>query len=193
MQRSELAETAITPSGGIVDIAVSISDIEKRMDTYQELLKKLLTEADVVDIQGKKYVKKSGWLKLAVAFNLSIKVVDERKWVDPNDDTKYAYHITVQCLAGNGRIVEELGTCDSTEKTGQPEHVIRTMAKTRATSRAIAAMIGASESSAEDMEAVRDTVAQGTMRACTCRAKSLKPDCAPNSRECKRCGGKDLD
>jgi len=194
MQRSDLAQKeAITPAtNSIVEIAASIEDIKKRMDTYQQLLKQLLTEDDTADIQGKKYIKKAGWLKLAVAFNLSTKVIEERKEVDPNDPTKYAYHVTVECLAGNGRTVEELGTCDSTEKADQAEHVIRTMAKTRATSRAIAAMIGASESSAEDMDAVQQPISKDAKRACTCTQKGLKSDCEKNSRNCKRCGGVDL-
>ena len=179
--------TQIAPAG-IVDVAVSVAELEKRMSTYQELLKKLLIKDDIAEIQGKNYIKKAGWLKLAVAFNLSTKVIEERKEVNPDDHTKYAYHITVQCLAGNGRTVEELGTCDSDEKPGQPEHVIRTMAKTRATSRAIASMIGASESSAEDMEAVKDQVPPGAKRACKC----AKPNCEANSRNCKTCGGVDL-
>lgn len=184
-------QSQIVPAG-IVDIAVSIAELEKRMSTYQELLKKLLTKDDVAEIAGKNYIKKAGWLKLAVAFNLSTKVIEERKEVNPADPTKYAYHITVQCLAGNGRTVEELGTCDSEEKEDEAEHVIRTMAKTRATSRAIAAMIGASESSAEDMEAVKGQVPEGTKHACTCPGKGLKADCEANSRKCKRCGGMDL-
>jgi len=73
----------------------------------------------------------------------------------------HAYHITVSCLAGNGRIIEELGSCDNIEKPQAAEHVIRSMAITRAKSRAISSMIGASESSAEEMELVKN-VTQST-------------------------------
>jgi hypothetical protein len=181
-------ETQIIPTNaGIVDVAVTIAELEKRMRTYQELLKKLLIEDDYATINNKKCIKKSGWLKLAVAFNLSTKLIEERKQVDEATGD-YAYHCTVQCRAGNGRTVEEIGSCDSTEKAGKPEHVIRAMAKTRATSRAIAAMIGASESSAEEMEAAESTIPQNAKRACKCDDPTKRANPA-NGSTCPVCKG----
>ncbi len=168
---------------GIVQAAASVEELKAAMEIYQKLVKELLTETDLATIKDKKYIKKSGWLKLAKAFNLSIKVIGERK--EMLEPTGYAYHITVSCIAPNGREVEEMGSCDTIEKSEESEHVIRTMGKTRATSRAIAAMIGAEDSPAEDMEAVKSD----SPHACKCKGGST---CEKNSRTCKKCGGKDL-
>ncbi len=189
MQRNEDTTDAskeLVPiqESGIVQAAASVEELKAAMEIYQKLLKELLDETDVVAIKEKKYIKKSGWLKLAKAFNLSIKVIDERKEIFENPKG-YAYHITVRCIAPNGREVEDLGSCDTSEKTEDSEHVIRTMAKTRATSRVIAAMIGASESPAEDMEAAKSD----SHHACKCKGGST---CEKNSRTCTKCGGKDL-
>lgn len=145
----------ISKENKFLQLPASVSEIITAMETYQDLLKKLLIDEDYALILNKKCIKKSGWLKLALAFNLSIKITDEKKEIDPQDSSHFAYHITVECIAPNGRTTSELGTCDTNEKK-ESEHVIRSMAMTRAKSRAIASMIGASESSAEEMEAVKD-------------------------------------
>lgn len=146
----------VSKENKFLQLPASVSEIITAMETYQDLLKKLLIDEDYAVILNKKCIKKSGWLKLALAFNLSIKITGEKKEIDPVDSSHYSYHITVECIAPNGRTTSELGTCDTNEKK-ESEHVIRSMAMTRAKSRAIASMIGASESSAEEMEAVKDT------------------------------------
>ncbi len=146
----------VSKENKFLQLPASVDDIIGAMKTYQELLKQLLTDNDYATILDKKCIKKSGWLKLALAFNLSIKITNEKKEIDPEDSSHYSYHITVECIAPNGRTTSELGSCDTYEKK-ENEHVIRSMAMTRAKSRAIASMIGASESSAEEMESVKDT------------------------------------
>lgn len=145
----------VSKENKFLQLPASVPEIITAMETYQELLKKLLVDEDYAVIQNKKCIKKSGWLKLALAFNLSIKITEERKEIDPENPEYFAYHISVECKAGNGRTTAEVGTCDTREKPKENEHVIRSMAMTRAKSRAIASMIGASESSAEEMESVK--------------------------------------
>ncbi len=144
----------ISKENKFLQLPAPVDDIIGAMELYQDLLTKLLTDNDYATIKDKKCIKKSGWLKLALAFNLSLKIIEEKKEIDPEDSKHYSYHITVECIAPNGRVTSELGTCDTVEKN-ENEHVIRTMAMTRAKSRAIASMIGASESSAEEMESVK--------------------------------------
>ena len=83
-------------------------------------------------------------------------LIKETKEMQTDNPGQYAYHITVKCIAP-GREVEEIGSCDTSEKPNHAEHIIRSMAVTRAKSRAIATMIGASEMSAEEMEAVKES------------------------------------
>ena len=151
-----MSEDIVTKENRFLQLPASVTEIVSAMASYQDLLKKLLVDDDYAIIQNKKCIKKAGWLKLARAFNLSLKIINERKTTDTDSPSSYAYHITVSCLAGNGRIIEELGSCDNIEKPQAAEHVIRSMAITRAKSRAISSMIGASESSAEEMELVKD-------------------------------------
>lgn len=145
----------VSKENKFLQLPASVDDIISAMEIYQDLLKKLLIDDDYAVILNKKCIKKSGWLKLALAFNLSLKIIEERKEIDPENLTNFAYHISVECKAGNGRTTDEVGTCDTREKPKENEHVIRSMAMTRAKSRAIASMIGASESSAEEMESVK--------------------------------------
>lgn len=143
----------IEPSkAAFVQLAGKLDDLEKHFKLFQEVKTKLLNkDTDIELIGDKEFIKKTGWVKLAVAFNLSTMILSENKVVDAKDPTKYAYHFTVACRASNGRTVEEVGSCDNTEKPDAEEHIIRAMAKTRATSRAISAMIGNGEPSAEEM------------------------------------------
>ena len=140
----------------VIASKISAHDMAKDMQTYQQLFDKLLDSNDVANIQGKKYVKKSGWAKLAVPYNISTSIVEERvERPITEDPTKVVYHFTVRAEVPDVRSVEEVGSCDNiTDKKDSPVHIIRTMAKTRATSRAIAAIMGKSEQSAEDMESI---------------------------------------
>lgn len=137
-----------------VELSGSVAELESRFKQYQDLKAKLLTESDKVKIGGTEYIKKSGRTKFEVAFNLSTRILEERKEVNPTDPSKYAYHFTVECKADNGRVIQEIGTCDNTEKPGAAEHVIRSMAKTRGTSRAVFEMIGAGDMAAEEAELI---------------------------------------
>lgn len=157
----EQAVEVISKENKFLQLPATVTEIITAMETYQDLVTKLLVEDDYVVILKKKCIKKSGWLKLALAFNLSTKILKDEKEFDPNDSSYYSYHITVECIAPNGRTTSEVGTCDTIEKNDN-EHVIHTMAMTRAKSRAIASMIGASESSAEEMESVKTTIAAPT-------------------------------
>lgn len=148
----------VSKENKFLQLPAPVAEIITAMETYQDLLKKLLIDDDYAVILNKKCIKKSGWLKLALAFNLSLKITEERKEIDPENSTYFAYHISVECKAGNGRTTDEVGTCDTREKPKENEHVIRSMAMTRAKSRAIASMIGASESSAEEMESVKTQI-----------------------------------
>lgn len=152
-----------------VELSGSVAELEQRFKEYQNLKEKLLTDSDKVKIGNTEYIKKSGRTKFEVAFNLSTRVLEERKEVNPADPSKYAYHFTVECKADNGRVIQEVGTCDNTEKSGTAEHVIRAMAKTRATSRAVFEMIGAGDMVAEEAELIPPKNHEETPKEfCTC-------------------------
>ena len=169
---------------GFVELSATVAELEARFKQYQQLKEKLLTAEDIVKIGNTDYIRKSGRTKFEVAFNLSTKVLSERKEIDITDPKKYAYHFTVQCIANNGRVIEEVGTCDNTEKSGAAEHIIRSMAKTRATSRAVFEMIGAGDMAAEEAELIpkkTETV------YCKCTSGTNLKDMTKNPPVCLTC------
>jgi len=61
---SEVGDTIVTP-------AISAEKLVDHMKKFNELKSKLLDKEDVVSIQGKPFVRRSGWRKIALAFNIS--------------------------------------------------------------------------------------------------------------------------
>src|SRR3989304_7970298 len=77
-------ETALTVQtqpnqSNIVVLPVPISQIVNHMEQFQKLKAKLLDKTDVQGIGDKLYVKRSGWRKLALAFNISDELLKAEK------------------------------------------------------------------------------------------------------------------
>jgi hypothetical protein len=122
------------------------------MRAFQELKQKVLDTNDTVTISGKQYIKRSGWRKIAMAFNISTEVVKiEREKID----NVYVVRVIARARAPGGRVSEEAGVCDSTEfERGNLQgtlHNIETKAVTRAINRAISNLVGGGEVSAEEI------------------------------------------
>lgn len=140
----------------IVKPVVSIEEAVELWNTFEELKNKIATQNDYVDIVDKKtkiskrFLKKSFWRKAATFFNLSDEIVEERRTDLGNGH--FMWHIKAGVIAPNGRRVVEVGVCDSRERNfAHPEHDIYATAHTRAKSRAISAMIGGGEVTAEEV------------------------------------------
>lgn len=111
-----------------------------------------LSKNDIVEIQRKPYVKKSGWSKYALACNVSTELRDER--VEERNDRRI-YHFTYRAIhLPSGRFADAVGTASEAEKPdwNHPEHDVRTLAQTRAFNRAISNLVGGGEVSAEEMQ-----------------------------------------
>lgn len=98
--------------------------------------------------------KKSGWQKLARAFNADTEIVDRDLLRTSTGRVREAYY-RIKSTLPNGRTVESDALCSRKEKgkDNASDHTIMSTAKTRATNRAIAELIGAGEVSAEEMKA----------------------------------------
>jgi hypothetical protein len=117
---------------------------------FQDLKKLILEQSDIQVIQGKNFVKKSGWRKFATFYNLTDRIVEETRI--QNDDRSFIWKIKVECKAPNGRVSEGVAMCSSAEKSGtRIEHDVYATAHTRAKNRAISDMVAAGEVSAEEM------------------------------------------
>jgi hypothetical protein len=122
------------------------------MNEFQKLKQKVLNANDTVTISGKQYIKRSGWRKIAMAFNISTEIVKiEREKID---DT-YVVRVIARAKNIGGRVSEEAAVCDSTEfERGNLQgtlHNIETKAVTRAINRAISNLVGGGEVSAEEI------------------------------------------
>jgi len=123
------------------------------MKAFQELKQKVLDANDTVMISGKQYIKRSGWRKIAMAFNISTEVVRiEREKID---DKIYVVRVIARARTPLGRVSEEAAVCDSSEfERGNLQgtlHNIETKAVTRAINRAISNLVGGGEVSAEEI------------------------------------------
>lgn len=129
------------------------------MEAYQALLPRLLADSDYQGTGSDKFVKKSGWRKIARAFNLSVEIVSISILRDERGKPERAECIA-RALAPNGQIQDADGYCSIEEFTGKRgsdpkiENTLRATATTRAKNRAIADLVGMGEVSAEEMENV---------------------------------------
>ena len=127
------------------------------MDAYQSLLPRLLDDTDYQGTGSDRFVKKSGWRKIARAFNLSVEIVSISVERDGLGKPTRAECIA-RAVAPNGQIQDADGYCTISEFTGRRaddvklENTLRATATTRAKNRAIADLVGMGEVSAEETE-----------------------------------------
>jgi hypothetical protein len=129
----------------------NVAMAKQAMAQFEQIKKEILSENDTINIQGRKYIKRSGWRKIALAFNISTEIIKiERE----NIDGKYVVRVTARATAPNHRVSEEVGICDSSEFTGNLKgtyHNIESKAVTRAINRAISNLVGGGEITAEEI------------------------------------------
>ena len=132
---------------------IAPASVEKTLDAlkrFEDFKRRVLTEDDYVPIAGKKYIKKSGWLKYALACNISLEKREEREEI--RDDGTRVYHYTYRAIAPSGRFADAVGSASSEERDFAHEvHDVRALAQTRAMERAISNLVGGGELGAEEM------------------------------------------
>jgi hypothetical protein len=142
-------EKAITPTTEVVMPNVQMTIEVMRL--FQEIKEKVLDDNDIVFIGNRKYIKRSGWRKIALAFNITTEIKEIQR---EKIDDKYVVRVVARAIAPNGRISEEVGISDSSEFTGNLKasmHNIESKAVTRAINRAISNLVGGGELSAEEI------------------------------------------
>jgi hypothetical protein len=134
----------------IVVPAVSAEVMRESMQLFQNLKASLLDKSrDVATIQGKPYIKRSGWRKLALAFNVSDEILKEQKEEKGNN---FVWYISVRVWAPNGRSVVGIGACSSEERNfAHVQHDVYATAHTRAKNRGLSDLVGAGEVSWEEL------------------------------------------
>jgi len=143
-----------------------MDDVLETMRMFDEFKQRVLKKDDYVEIQGRPYVKKSGWLKYALACQLSLELREER--VETRDGD-VIYHMTYRAVhLPTGRYADAVGSASKREiahKRRIPEdevfdHDIRALAQTRAMERAISNLVGGGELGAEELMPVEGAKAE---------------------------------
>lgn len=160
----------------IVAPAATPGRVVEAMEAYRETCRVLLDRTDYQQIGRKEFRKKSGWRKLAVAYNVSAELVSRDYERDERNRIIRA-EIVVRAIAPNGRTMDGLGACDISERCceagtctntynshkhcasdcdgfvhfSKPSHDLPATAHTRATNRACADLFGLGEVSAEEV------------------------------------------
>jgi hypothetical protein len=124
------------------------------MRRFEEFKRQALNQNDFVVLEigkeKKPYIKKSGWMKYALACQLSLEKRDER--LEERSDGSKVYHYTYRAVAPNGRYADAVGSASTSERTfTHPDHDVRALAQTRACNRAISNLVAGGEVSAEEM------------------------------------------
>lgn len=139
-------------------LPLDIGEQKAAMDLYQRGLASILDASDWQDAgRGEKFVKKSGWRKIATWYSLSIELV--RDSVDRAPDGSVARaQVWARAIAPNGRYSDGDGYCDVSESRfarnkAKLENDLRGTATTRAVNRAISNLVGMGAVSHEEMVA----------------------------------------
>lgn len=130
-----------------------VNGLLESLREFQTLKAKALDKNDTILISGKSYVKRSGWRKIQLAFNISTAIVSVERAGEA--EGRLVVRVKARATAPNGRVAEELGVCDYTEfQRGRLEgtlHNVESKAATRAINRAISDLVGGGEISAEEV------------------------------------------
>jgi hypothetical protein len=163
----------LTPFKPVMPLATP-EEVEKAWATFEAMKSRLLVDDDYQTIAGKRYIKRSGFRKIAVFFGLSDKILEQER-VDREDDS-FTWRIVVQATAPNGRTSIGVGICDSRErKFAHVEHDVYATAHTRAKSRAISDMVAGGAVSAEEMEASPEERPSRTVKENPRQEKAVPP------------------
>jgi len=124
----------------------------KALETYQSIQRvfdEKMPDA-IMEIQGKKFRKKSYWRAIATAFNVEARLISEER-VEIDGD--WGYLATYRATTNDGRQCDGDGACMASEKRGAmcTVHNVRAHAHTRAKNRAIADLVGFGEVSADEL------------------------------------------
>lgn len=100
--------TLIEPVGEPSEVAAMYEQFEEMKTTVLDM------EKDTQKISGNRFVKKSGWRKLATAFNLTVETTEESRDLV---DGVVVYTVKARAVAPNGKASSGVAKCASNEAT----------------------------------------------------------------------------
>ncbi|XP_002983193.2 uncharacterized protein LOC9654649 [Selaginella moellendorffii] len=111
----------------------------------QDAAMAILEKGDYLMMQGKPFIRKSGWRKIAFFFSISFEIKERKIEYDQNTNVLRAEFV-VRASMQSGRFSDGWGSCDLREKRfSKPNHDIPSTAETRAKTRACQDLLGIGE------------------------------------------------
>lgn len=155
VEPSPSTDLEVRPPSSEVLTPLDPEQVVAAMEAYQALLPKLLKPEDWQKAGRDEFVKKSGWRKIARAFNLSVFKISSGIERD-EDGTPLRASAVYRAMAPNGQIQDGDGYCSAGESSfstnkAKLEHDMAATATTRAKNRAISDLVGMGEVSAEEV------------------------------------------
>lgn len=161
-RESSSAEVAVVEAAGKatgVLMPYDADEVKTAMTAYQQAVAAVLDESDWQNAgRGERFIKKSGWRKIAKAFGLSVSRVESGVERDSEGNPVRAFAV-FRATAPNGQSQDGDGYCSVDESRFQKdsgrkklENDMRATATTRAKNRAISDLVGMGEVSAEEVE-----------------------------------------
>jgi hypothetical protein len=154
----EIAAPANPPSA---IVPLDADAVVAGMAAYQDLIPQLLTDSDYQAAgRGKRFVKKSGWRKIARAFGLSVEIRSQHVERDEEGKPLRANVVARAVHAPTGQYQDGDGGCSISEdrfsgprgNQSKIENDLIATATTRAKNRAISDLVGMGEVSAEEAD-----------------------------------------
>lgn len=150
-QDSEAKPHETTAIQVLVKPVASVGEVLDAWKQFEFLKQGLLDKTDVVEVQGKRWITRSGWRKIGVAFGLSYELVEGSR--EDRDDKSFKWTMRVKAVAPSGRSAFGVAVCDSRERNfAHIEHDVYATAYTRACNRAISDLVGGGAVSYEEIE-----------------------------------------
>lgn len=190
-----MSDTAIVTSDIMQPVFADPKAIKEAFAIFHNAMATILTTDDVVKIQNKTFVKKSGWVKLAMYFGVSTKTVSQRR--EELGEGHYLWTVTVEAKKGN-YAVSRSAACSSKEKDhmnggkteNRKEADVFASAETRAAGRALSAFFGSGAVSYEEIEgSEHEFQKQKNLVYCKCNPPAVKfaKDVTTNHHHCANC------
>jgi hypothetical protein len=167
-----MSTTEVVPRTQIMPL--DVGQTRTAMATHQEQLAQIVAKGDWQEFADKRtrevhrFLKRSGWRKIAFWYALDLEVM--RIDLDRDDEGRVIRaHVVARARHPNGRYADGDGGCSRDERGfAKPEHDIAAVAVTRATNRAISNLVGMGDPSAEELDGAgpdADAVARPTLDA----------------------------
>lgn len=142
----------------LFEMAASPAEIAAGVRKFREAAAAVLLPSDIAPISGHPFIRKSGWQRLAMTFGVHTEVASVQRHPGTAEEGG-AWRVTMRAVKGHCS-VERSGLCTLAErtgkgKTGSEESTAMAMAETRAVGRAVSALFGLGEVTAEEAAGMR--------------------------------------